>query len=164
MSANMFWMWWFTRLKQACLLIVPTAKLFARVSWQPVCIHLQKQFERKKERKKWRKEGRKKKKERNPNVALWCWWGSDCDRLRCCRGALRWRKRALSTAEGAAVYVAANHPGISTEVQELVFEFCPVTRQALECFYCRVDDIKSPCGNPWKGSGNGLFTLPALVH
>lgn len=101
---------------------------------------------------------------RNLNVASRCWWGSDCDCLRCCRGALRWRKRALHTAEGAAVYVVANRPEISAAVQELAFESCPVTWQVLECFYRLVDDIKSPCRSPWKGSGNGLFTVPALIH
>lgn len=59
---------------------------------------------------------------RNFNVESRCWWGGDSDCLWSCRDALRWTKTALNAAEGAAAYVGANRPEISTEVQEVVFE------------------------------------------
>lgn len=78
----------------------------------------------------------------------------DCDCLRRCRGALRWRKRALHMAEGAAAaYAGANRPEISTRASVWI----------LSCDW-QVDDIKSPCRHPWEGPGNGLLAVPALVH
>lgn len=64
------------------------------------------------------------------------------------------------------MYVGANRPEISTEEEELVFGSCAVTRQVLECFYCQVDDIKSPCRNPERVQemASSLLLLSTLAY
>lgn len=83
---------------------------------------------------------------RNPNVASRCWWASDCDCLQSCRGALRWRRRALHAPEGAAaVNAGANRPEISTQVQELVFESSPVTVRLVTSNRCVGWPLRRSC-------------------